>query len=152
MLPTSSYAAFLAFHNEPNTFAYTKSLHSFTGGFNDDGRISVSVVTPQKKTHFQRHLDTFLGYFTIRGCDTTGSTIVVQLDGRIPFSHVLVNETQAQLAGFVEGKEVTMGFGSSTSFQVILDHVSHTVCESVEIIPLSFRDFDILVGSNRFPD
>ena len=55
---------------------------------------------------FQRNLDNFLGYFNIKSCDDLGASIVVQLNGKLPFTHVLINEKQAQMVGFTEGQEV----------------------------------------------
>ncbi|KAE9414157.1 hypothetical protein Angca_001180, partial [Angiostrongylus cantonensis] len=78
-----------------------------------------------------------LGCFCIRACENPEREFCVQVFGCQPFTHVYVNRTFAAMAKFKCNQEV------------IMDLVNPTVCSSIEIVPLSRDDYEILERSSN---
>ncbi|ETN78626.1 peroxisome biogenesis factor 1 [Necator americanus] len=116
-----SCPVFLIFHDLPNCFAYAKSCSYYC----EDVTPSITGV-----------LNTFLGYFRVRSCETPHRELYVQVFGIFPTSHILVNRTFAALAGFRSNEEV------------VIETVATLTSSCVYIAPTSQNDYEICVSDD----
>ncbi|KAK5970623.1 hypothetical protein GCK32_000414 [Trichostrongylus colubriformis] len=114
---TRVYPSFIDFHDFQNCFAYVRNTPSHVRPLNVSRNLFSNVS---------------LGYFRIRCCGKPQRHLYVQVFGSLPFTHVLVSRRLASMANF------------DANTEVILEQVSPTVCSSLEIVPLSQRDYEIL--------
>ncbi|KJH44165.1 peroxisome biogenesis factor 1 [Dictyocaulus viviparus] len=119
----SSYPAFLVFHEFPNCFAYAWNTTSRGENTNISDRVSASNL---------------IGYFHIRACESPENVILVPVFGSLPFTHIYVNRVLANLAKLKFNQEV------------ILEQVNTSICTSVQILPLSADDYEILERSSNY--
>ncbi|CAI4228250.1 unnamed protein product [Auanema sp. JU1783] len=117
-----NYPAFLQFHHLNNCFGYVKNEILF------DSTVKINYNPAS--------LGDLLGTFIVRSCSDPHVTLVVQLYGRQPFSHLFLNAVLATNAGFQETQEV------------IVEVVEPTNCQGVEIVPMSAQDYEIMDKSS----
>ncbi|KAK6059894.1 hypothetical protein COOONC_02453 [Cooperia oncophora] len=122
----ANYPSFIRFHDWKNCFAYVKNTASHEGTLE-----SLEKVCSGFRSH---DWSSSLGYFRVRCCGKPQRYLYVQVFGSLPFTHIFVNRNLATLANF------------DTNVEVILEPINPTVCTSLEIVPVSEQDYEILVS------
>ncbi|XGW31747.1 hypothetical protein V3C99_010144 [Haemonchus contortus] len=116
-MPFPNCSSFIQFHDWLNCFAYVKNT------------LSDEVMPKVAPKNFSGPL---LGYFLIRHAGNPHCFLYVQIFGSLPFTHVFVNRKLAVMAGF------------DNNIEVILEQISPTICTSLEVVPLSQHDYELL--------